>query len=99
MAGTTPGRLVREYRYLPKFHFLSLSPRLTNRSYLAPQPNSIPSEQIDNKFDPPMGAIKDSLASLKEATALAERIPYISPLAGVLLQALTMRNVSVRLLS
>jgi len=41
-----------------------------------------------------MSAIKDSLASLKQATALAERIPYISPLAGVLLQALTIQNES-----
>ena len=97
VACTTPGRLVREYRYFPKLDFFSLG--LTNRSYPAPRPNFISSEQIDNKVDPPMSAIKDSLASLKEATSLSERIPSISPLAGVLLQTLTMRNVSVRLLS
>jgi len=45
-----------------------------------------------------MGAIKDSLASLKDATVLAGRISYISPVAGHLLEALTVQNVCVRLL-
>ena len=98
VASTTPGQSVREYRYLPKTLFLFIySPGLTNRSYPAPRLNFIPSQPIDNKIDPQMSAIKNSLASLKEATALAERIPSISPLAGALLQVLTMRNVSIRL--
>ena len=75
------------------------SERLTNRSYPAPHSNFISSKQINNTIDPQMSAIKDSLASLKGATALTERIPYLSPLAGALLQALTMQDVSVRLLS
>ena len=82
----------------PKYGF-TLSLGLTNRFYPAPHLDFISSEQIPNKIDPSMSAIKDSLVSLKEATTLAERIPPIPPLAGVLLQALTMRNVSFRLLS
>jgi len=59
-----------------------------------PHLNFIPSKQINNTIDPQMSAIKDSLASLKGDTALTERIPYLSPLAGALLQALTMQNES-----
>ena len=43
-----------------------------------------------------MGAIEASLAALSAASALAAKVPFISPVAGLLLQALTMRNVSVR---
>lgn len=73
--------------------FLSLG--LTNKSYPAPHLKFISSEQINKAIDPQISAIKNSLVSLKEATALSERIPYLSPLAGALLQALTMQNVSV----
>jgi hypothetical protein len=45
-----------------------------------------------------MSAIETSLTVLKEASALAVKIPYISPVAGLLLQAITMRDVSVPLL-
>ncbi|KAI0295071.1 P-loop containing nucleoside triphosphate hydrolase protein [Multifurca ochricompacta] len=37
-------------------------------------------------------AIQLSLASLKEGSALAGKIPYIAPIAGLLLQALTIRD-------
>jgi hypothetical protein len=83
---------------IPKTRF-SLSLGLINRSYPASHLNFISSKQINNTIDPQLSAIKDSLASLKGATDLTERIPYLSPLAGALLQALTMQNVSVRLLS
>ena len=46
-----------------------------------------------------MSAIETSLAALKEASALAGKIPFIAPVAGLLLQALTMRDASVPLLS
>jgi hypothetical protein len=46
-----------------------------------------------------MSAIETSLAALKEASALAGKIPFISPVAGLLLQALTMRDASVPLIS
>ena len=41
-----------------------------------------------------MSAIETSLAALKEASSFAGNIPYISPVAGLLLQALTMRDAS-----
>ncbi|KAI0294491.1 hypothetical protein B0F90DRAFT_1919675 [Multifurca ochricompacta] len=37
-------------------------------------------------------AIQASLAALKEASSLASKVPYIAPIAGLLLQALTMRD-------
>lgn len=43
-----------------------------------------------------MNTIQTSLEVLKEASALIEKIPYISPVAGLLLQALKMRDVSIR---
>ncbi len=44
-----------------------------------------------------MSAVETSLAALKEASALAGKIPFIAPVAGLLLQALTMRDASVPL--
>jgi hypothetical protein len=41
-----------------------------------------------------MDAIKTSLAVLKDGSALAAKIPYIAPVAGLLLQALTMWDAS-----
>jgi hypothetical protein len=49
--------------------------------------------------DTAMSAIETSLAALKEASALAAKIPFIGPVAGLLLQALTIRGVSLSLLS
>jgi len=49
--------------------------------------------------DTAMSAIETSLAALKEASALAGKIPFIAPVAGLLLQALTMRDASVPLIS
>ena len=46
-------------------------------------------------MDTAMGAIEVSLAALKDASALAAKIPFIAPVAGVLLQALTMRDASI----
>jgi len=42
-----------------------------------------------------MSAIQTSLAALKEGSALAARLPYIALIAGLLLQALTMRDARV----
>ncbi len=42
--------------------------------------------------DVAMSAIQISLAVLKEGSTLAARLPYIAPIAGLLLQALTMRD-------
>jgi hypothetical protein len=46
-----------------------------------------------------MSGIEVSLSALREASALAARIPYISSVAGLLLQALTIRDASIRLSS
>ena len=42
-----------------------------------------------------MNAIETSLAILQEGTSLASKLPFIAPIAGLLLQALTMRNARV----
>ncbi|KAH9004758.1 hypothetical protein EDB86DRAFT_3072230 [Lactarius hatsudake] len=39
-----------------------------------------------------LSAIQTSLAALKEGSALATKLPFIAPIAGLLLQALTMRD-------
>ncbi|KAH9014180.1 hypothetical protein EDB83DRAFT_280285 [Lactarius deliciosus] len=47
---------------------------------------------IGTHGDITMGAIQTSLAALKEGSALATNVPFIAPVAGLLLQALTMRD-------
>ncbi|KAH9162833.1 hypothetical protein EDB89DRAFT_2234530 [Lactarius sanguifluus] len=51
---------------------------------------SVPAGQIGTHDD--MGAIQTSLAALKDGTTLAVNLPYIAPIASLLLQALTMRD-------
>ena len=41
-----------------------------------------------------MSAIKTSLAALQVGSTFATKIPYIAPVAGLLLQALAMRDAS-----
>ena len=77
----------------------SLLIQLIDRSYLATHLNPASSGAIGGPGDTAMGAIEASLAALKEASALAKKIPFIAPVAGLLLQALTMRDASVPLLS
>ncbi|KAN0132297.1 hypothetical protein V8E53_009897 [Lactarius tabidus] len=48
--------------------------------------------QLDN--DVSMNAIQISLAALQEGSALAANFPYVAPIAGLLLHALTMRDAS-----
>ena len=86
---------VREYRY----SFLSsFSLKIIARPYPATRLIPASSDPIGGTADTAMGAIEASLAALKEASALARRIPFIAPVAGLLLQALTMRDASVPLL-
>ncbi|KAH9040453.1 hypothetical protein EDB85DRAFT_2140593 [Lactarius pseudohatsudake] len=47
---------------------------------------------IGTDGDITMSAIQTSLAALKEGSALATKLPFIAPIAGLLLQALTMRD-------
>ncbi len=46
-----------------------------------------------------MSAIQTSLAVLKEGSALATKLPYIAPIAGLLLQALAMRDACIKHIS
>ena len=55
---------------------------------------SASSRQVDAPGDVAMGAIKTSLVALQVGSAFAAKIPYIAPVAGLLLQALAMREVS-----
>ncbi|KAH9056517.1 hypothetical protein EDB87DRAFT_1220674 [Lactarius vividus] len=48
--------------------------------------------QIDTHDDTAMSAIQTSLALLKEGSSLATNLPFIAPIAGLLLQALIMRD-------
>jgi hypothetical protein len=57
--------------------------------------DSTSSQPIEGTGDSAMSAIETSLAALSVASALATKLPFISPVAGLLLQALTMRGVSV----
>jgi hypothetical protein len=46
-----------------------------------------------------MGAIETSLAVLQTGSALVTKVPFIAPVAGLILQALKMRGVCFGLLS
>ena len=56
--------------------------------------DSVSSGQVDLPNDFAISAIKTSLAALKDGSALVAKIPYIAPVAALLLQALTMRDAS-----
>jgi hypothetical protein len=60
---------------------------------------SASARQIGAHDDVAMSAIQTSLTALQEGSALAANLPYIAPIAGVLLQVLTMRDVRVTLIS
>ena len=60
---------------------------------------SNPGLHIDTHDDITMNAIQTSLAVLKEGSSLASKFPFISPIAGLLLQALTMRDARVTYIS
>ena len=49
--------------------------------------------QTGTRNEVAMSAIQTSLAALQLGSAFASKLPYISPIAGLLLQALTMRDV------
>jgi hypothetical protein len=79
--------------------YSSFFTRLIDHSYLATHLNPALSAPIGGKGDTAMSAIEASLAALKEASALAKKVPFIAPVAGLLLQALTMRDVRASLSS
>ena len=45
-----------------------------------------------------MGVVETSLAALQTGSALVANVPFIAPVAGLILQALQMRGVCFRLL-
>ena len=53
----------------------------------------MPSETIGGGSDLAIGVIETSLAALQTGSALATHVPFISPIAGLILQALKMRGV------
>ncbi|KAF8261708.1 P-loop containing nucleoside triphosphate hydrolase protein [Lactarius quietus] len=56
------------------------------------QNNSGDDDPIGGSADIAMSAIETSLTALKEASALVSRVPYIGPIAGIILEALKMRD-------
>jgi hypothetical protein len=73
---------VREYCH----HSLFL--RLINLPYKAGTLHPASSEPIGGVGAVTMSSIETSLAVLKEASSLVGKIPYISPVAGLLLQVI-----------
>ena len=59
----------------------------------------VPSESIGGANDVTMGVIETSLAALQTGSALVANVPFISPVAGLILQALKMRSARLGLLS
>ena len=55
--------------------------------------------EFGNPGDVAMGAIQTSLAVLQEGSSLAAKLPFIAPIAGLILQALTMRDARVTRIS
>ena len=55
--------------------------------------------EFGNPDDVAMGAIQTSLAVLQEGSSLAANLPFIAPIAGLILQALTMRDARVTRIS
>ncbi|KAI0289562.1 hypothetical protein BC826DRAFT_601651 [Russula brevipes] len=54
--------------------------------------NPVSSGPIGGGVDATISAIETSLAALKETSSLMAKVPWISPVAGLILQALTMRE-------
>ncbi|KAH9040475.1 hypothetical protein EDB85DRAFT_2140612 [Lactarius pseudohatsudake] len=54
---------------------------------------SDPASHIDTHDDVTMSTIQTMLAALKEGSSLVGKLPYVTPFAGLLLQAPTMREV------
>jgi hypothetical protein len=67
---------------------------LTSALSAANPTDPAPSEPIARGTDLVISAIDPTLSALKELSSLAKMIPYISPAAGLILQALKMWDVS-----
>ena len=60
---------------------------------------SDPASDIDTHDDMAMGTLQTSLAVLVAGSSLGSKLPFIGPIADLLLQALTMRDVCVTYIS
>lgn len=60
---------------------------------------SASTRQTDTRNEVAMSAIQTSLVALQLGSALASKLPYISPIAGLLLQVLTMRDARLTYIS
>ena len=59
----------------------------------------VSSGSIGGRSDVAMSVVETSLAALQSGSALVTSVPFIAPVAGLILQALQMRAVRFRLLS
>ena len=59
----------------------------------------VSSGTISGRSDVAMSVVETSLAALQTGSALVTSVPFIAPVAGLILQALQMRGVRFRLLS
>ena len=78
-----------------KTMLLIIPPHSLSFSLPAENLNPVSLRQTDGRSDVAMNAIQTSLAALKDGSALVANVPYISPIAGLLLQTLKMRDVSI----
>ena len=58
-----------------------------------------PASHIDTHDDIAMGALETSLRVLMAGSSLASKLPFIAPIAGLLFQALAMRDVCITYVS
>ncbi|KAF8258242.1 hypothetical protein EI94DRAFT_1755231 [Lactarius quietus] len=58
----------------------------------SPNNNSSDNDPIGGSADIAMSAIETFLTVLKEASALTSKVPYFAPIAGIILEALKMRD-------
>ena len=91
----------KNYQSTCERQWASILPSLANSDWLcsAGSLDSVPSGSIGGGGDVAMGVIETSLAALKEGSALVARVPFIAPVAALILQALQMRGVRLRFVS
>ena len=97
------GRLVLQHRTIsPKLVSITWEPVLSHAYRSWPGNATPPSDaasHVDVHDDIAMNAIQTSLAVLMTGSSLASKLPFIAPIAGLLLQALTMRDARVPYIS
>ena len=94
----TPRRVISMSVSGSTFQF---SCRLLNRISIvsADGVDPVSSDSMGGGKDVAMGVIETSLAALQTGSALVTNVPFIAPVAGLIIQALKMRSVRFRPLS